>query len=115
MTHPAITDQAAATLKASLKGEPAPVPAAALVPAAPPAPQPGDGKWSAATLKARARQAATPIIDKVRHELATAAEQEQAELRAEVAELKDLIVRTRSEHAAELAALHEELAAVRRP
>ena len=76
---------------------------------------PAEPKWSAAAIKARARQAATPIIDKVRHELATAAEQEQVEVRAEVAELKELLLRTRAEHAAELAALHEELAASRRP
>jgi hypothetical protein len=115
MTHPAITDEAAATLKASLASESDSKPASPPVPMVSRAADAADARWSAASLKARARQAATPIIDKVRHELATAAEQEQAELRAEVAELKELVLRTRAEHAAELAALHEELAASRRP
>lgn len=116
MTHPPISDDAAAKLRATLGGAGGPTVSPPSTPSTPSTPSSGsvEPKWSVPALKARAREAVDPLVDRVRHELVTATEQDQAELRAEVAELKDLILRTRAEHAAELAALHEELAASRR-
>ena len=56
-----------------------------------------------------ARRIAAPMLVRVRAELALAAARQQAVLQAEVDELRRELVRTRTAHAAELAALHEEL------
>ena len=65
------------------------------------------------SLAGRARQAtrrlAAPLVDRARAELARAAAHENAALRAEVADVRAELVRTRTTQAAELAALHEEL------
>lgn len=93
--------------------------------AAPSSSGPDDPKWSVPALKAKARHAVDPLLDRMRHEVVVVAEAaaepaqaglraEQDQLRTELAELKDLVLRTRAEHAAELAALHEELAASHR-
>lgn len=104
-THPAIDGAAVARLRRQL-GRPdaiAGVPAAslALAPAGPP------------TLADRARalgaRAAAPLVARARQELARAAEHEQAALHAELASLRTELDRTRTTHAAELAALHEQL------
>lgn len=114
MTHPASDDDAAGPTRATQTRGPLLEPVTSSEPSAP-AVRPADTKWSVPALKAKARQAVDPLVDKMRHELAAGAEQEQRELRAEVAELRDLVLRTRAEHGAELAALQEELAASRRP
>lgn len=61
-------------------------------------------------LKAKARKLAEPAVARVRQELVRAAADDQAGLRAEVAELRAELARQRAEHAAEIAAIHEELA-----
>ena len=66
-------------------------------------------------IKAKARRLAAPVVAKAREEIVRAAADDQVTLRAEVAELRDELTRQRAEHAAEIAALHEELAALSPP
>ena len=63
-----------------------------------------------ATLKAKARKLAEPVLARARTEMARAANDDVAALRAEVVELREELERQRAEHAAAIAALHEELA-----
>jgi hypothetical protein len=63
------------------------------------------------TAKQRAQQLVAPLRARVREEIARAASDDVAALRAEVAELRSELERQRAEHAAALAALQEELAA----
>lgn len=65
--------------------------------------------------KGLARRAAAPAVARLRSELAGVTAQDQDELRSEVASLRRELSRVRAEHAAEVAALHEEVAARRRP
>lgn len=65
-----------------------------------------------AGFKAKARKLAEPAVARVRQELVRAAADDQAGVRAELAELRAELARQRGEHAAEIAALHEELAAL---
>lgn len=62
------------------------------------------------TGEGRGAKAAVPVVARLRQELVTASAGDQADVRAQVAELREELARTRAEHAAELAALHEELA-----
>ena len=66
-------------------------------------------------IKAKARRLAAPVVAKAREEIVRAAADDQVTLRAEVAELRDELRRQRAEHAAEIAALHEELSALAPP
>lgn len=75
--------------------------------AAAPAPEPSG-------LKAKARRLAEPVVARARHELVRAAADDQQALRAEVTELRAELVRQRAEHQAALAAINEELDALRR-
>lgn len=61
-------------------------------------------------LKAKARRMAAPVVAKARQEIVRAAADDQANLRAEVAELRAELTRQRAEHAAAMAAINEELA-----
>lgn len=106
MTHPAIDVTALGRLRRHLGlAEPAPAASAATEGSAT-ASQPTSVGGRA---RAVARRLASPLVERARAELALAAEREQAALHAEVAELRQELVRTRTAHAAELAALHEEL------
>lgn len=112
MTHPAIDQGAVDRLKAKLATAiPATEPTATAV-----IPPPSASSMASVITRAKAavRQAAAPVVARVRRELADAAAQDQADLHAEVAALREALGRTRAEHAAELAALHEEVAAARR-
>ena len=68
-----------------------------------------------AGIKARARRLAAPVVAKARQEVVRATADDQAVLRAELAELRAELARQRAEHAAEIAALHEELAGLAPP
>jgi hypothetical protein len=113
-THPAIDDDAVARLRARAGAPPAtaesgasPGPGSVSVPGSAPdgAPLPAG---RAAAWKARARQAATPVVARVRNELDRATSGEVALLRAEVAELRAELARMRAEHQATLAVLRED-------
>ena len=114
MTHPAIDEAAAARLRDQVAA-----PGSAIVHVepsdGPTSPGPEPKPRSIDRLKAKARRAAVPVVARVRQELDRAGAQDLAELRAEVASLREELVRTRAEQAAELAAIHEELASVRPP
>lgn len=66
-----------------------------------------------ATLSGRFRalvtRAGAPLLGRVRGELARAANAETAELHGEIDALRDELERTRAEHAAEIAVLHEQV------
>ncbi|QXC62816.1 hypothetical protein KSP35_08575 [Aquihabitans sp. G128] len=103
LTHPAIDADAVARLRRHL-GRPEPVgPPSALVPIATPPATLGD------RARALAGRVAAPLVERARQELARAAEHEQAALHAELHALRAELDRTRTTHAAELAALHEQL------
>ena len=93
MTHPAIDDTAAARLRPNRPTE----------------------EPKTTGLKASARKAAGPMIARLRQELDRAGAEDLAALRAEVAALREEVARLKAEHAADLAALHEELASTRPP
>jgi F0F1-type ATP synthase membrane subunit b/b' len=61
-------------------------------------------------LKAKARRVAAPVMAKARQEIVRAAADDQQALRAEVAELRTDLARQAASHAAEIAALREEVA-----
>lgn len=104
VTHPAIDDHEAASLRAELTGT-EPVVASA-------GPVERKGRPTA-RLREAARHAAAPMVARLRKELVAASAGDQADVREQVATLRAELARTRAEHAAELAALHEELAATR--
>lgn len=103
LTHPAIDMNALGRLRQHL-GLREPVDAAET--SSPVAPRPLTAADHARSL---GRRLAAPVVVRVRAELALAAAGQQAVLQAEVNELRRELVRTRTAHAAELAALHEEL------
>lgn len=74
--------------------------------------QSGSDQPTPTGIKAKAKRLAAPVVNKARQEIVRAAADDQATLRAEVAELRAELSRQRAEHAAEIAALHEELAAL---
>ncbi|CAN5640046.1 hypothetical protein BH10ACT1_BH10ACT1_38200 [soil metagenome] len=104
LTHPAIDAEAVARLRRQLGR--ADQPSAATVPTAPAVPGPRSLTDRA---RAVATRAAAPVIERARQELARAAEREQASVHAEIDQLRAELDRTRTTHAAELAALHEQL------
>lgn len=61
-------------------------------------------------LKAKARRVAAPVVAKARQEIVRAAADDQQALRAEVAALRMELTRQAASHAAEIAALREEVA-----
>jgi hypothetical protein len=103
VTHPAIDIDAVARLRRQL-GRPEPqlraVEAADTV-----APLPTLGGRA----RAVAARLAAPVVACARQELARAAAHEQAELRADLRDLRAELDRTRTAHAAQLAALHEQV------
>lgn len=101
MTHPAV-DQEAIELLRRRAGASGPTDASA---EPVPAPEPNT---TAARLKAKARQVATPVVARVRNELDRAAAGEIEALRAELDELRGEVNRLRAEHAAALAAYRED-------
>ena len=97
-SHPAIDPDAVARLR-ERAGAPAAAPAPGVI-------QPPVA--TASKLKTKARQAATPVVARVRIELDRAASGEVAALRAEVAQLRAELTRLRAEHDAAIAALRED-------
>lgn len=67
-----------------------------------------DGSWTAKA-KALSARAAAPLVTRFRAEVSRAVADQDAELRHEVEALREELVRTRTAHDAELAALHEQL------
>lgn len=103
MTHPAIDIDAVSRLRRQL-GRPEPRLAVVTDVPAPPRPVTfGD------RTRVWAERLAAPLVDRARHELARAAQHEQAALHAEIDELRADLDRTRTAHAAEIAVLHEQL------
>ena len=117
MTHPAIDEAAAARLRASLADATTGSTGRTEPSEAPPAPEAPPTLVASSVAKAKelARRAAAPAIARLRQEMATVAAQDTSDLHAEVAALRDELARTCAEHDAELAALHEEVAAARHP
>ena len=77
-------------------------------------PEPDDAGPSG--IKARARRLAAPVVAKARQEVVRATADDQLNLRAELADLRAELARgSAPEHAAEIAALHEELAGLAPP
>lgn len=105
MTHPAVDPDAVERLRL---GGGAAAPADAPTDASATHPQSAGPPTTAARLKAKARQVATPVVARVRSELDRAAGGEVEVLRSEVAELRAEVSRLRSEHAAAIAALQED-------
>lgn len=103
MTHPAIDIEAVARLRRHL-GRPEPL----LTAIEPVIVVPGPARFSDRA-RAVAGRLAAPVVERARLELARAVEREQAALHAELHELRADLDRTRTAHAAELAALHEQL------
>lgn len=93
MTPAPISDEDVARLKA------------ALAPATPPAPQ-----RVGARVKQAVRRAAVPLVARARRELLVASAGDDGDLRRQIADLRGELARTRADHGAEIAALHEELA-----
>ena len=103
MTHPAIDEHAVAALR-DATDEPGTSIVLRQPEPTPPKPSP------LARIKASARKAAVPVIARLRQELDRAGAEDLAGLRAEVASLREELARAKADHAADLAALHEELA-----
>ena len=115
MSHPAIDEHEVERLRREAAGEPEATTTDAPTATSGGAATAAKPPWSVARVKDAARKAAVPVVARLRQELVTASAGDQADVRAQVAELREELARTRSEHAAELAALHEELAATRAP
>lgn len=105
MTHPAIDHDAVDRLRRRVGAPETPTDAA---PDASSDPAPAVPATTAARVKAKARQVATPVVARVRTELDRAASGEVESLRGEVAELRAELARLRAEHAAAIAALQED-------
>ena len=108
MTHPAIDPDSVDELRSRL-GTPEPETDLAPVPAPGVGAAPGGAAMWKQRAKDRSRQVLAPVVARARLELARAAATEQEDLRREVSALRDEITRVRSDHAAELAALHEQI------
>ena len=106
MTHPAVDQEVVELLRRRAGAVPTdPSLAAASAEAAVTAVEPAT---TAERFKARARQVATPVVERVRHELDRATAGEVQALRSELDELRAEVNRLRSEQAAALAALAED-------
>lgn len=102
MTHPALDPEAIDRFKRRIGRAPAATTASAVAPPAAPADLVGKAKRAA-------RRAATPVVHRLRRELARASSEDHAAVRAELHELRQELARTRADHDAELAVLHEQL------
>lgn len=102
MTHPALDPEAIERFKRRIGRAPAPAAVSSAVAPAEPADLVGRAKRAA-------RKAATPVVHRLRRELARASSEDHAAVRAELHELRQELARTRADHDAELAVLHEQL------
>lgn len=68
-----------------------------------------EGDTVSARAKSFARRVLAPAERRMQHEVARAVERHDTELQAQVDQLRAELIRTRTAHAAELAALHEQL------